>query len=66
MGIAVKYGTTVVEVKEMQSFLGVCSFFRKFVKGFPMIAKPFYEPTKDGAKLRRDHFRIRVDLDAET
>lgn len=37
-------------VREMQAFLGLCSYFRKFVKGFSLISKPLYKLTKEGAK----------------
>jgi len=29
-------------VKEVQSFIGLASYFRKFIKGFSLIAKPLY------------------------
>lgn len=37
-------------IKEMQAFLGVCSYFRKFVQGFSLIAKPLYELTIEEVK----------------
>ena len=30
-------------VRNVQSFLGLCSYFRKFVEGFSVIAKPLYD-----------------------
>lgn len=33
----------------MQSFLGMCSYFRKFVENFSVVAKPLYDLTKKGA-----------------
>jgi len=29
-------------IKEVQSFIGLASYFRKFIKGFSLIAKPLY------------------------
>lgn len=33
-------------VKDVQSFLGLCSYFRKFIKNFAGIAKPLYDLIK--------------------
>ena len=30
-------------IREVQSFLGFCSYFRKFIKGFSILTKPLYE-----------------------
>jgi len=37
--------------KQVQSFLGFCSYYRKFVKGFSIIAKPLFVLTKNQAKF---------------
>lgn len=29
-------------VRSVQSFVGLCSYLRKFIEGFSMIAKPLY------------------------
>lgn len=36
-------------VREVHSFLGLCSYFRKFIKGFALIAKPLYDLLKKDA-----------------
>lgn len=35
-------------VREVQAFLGLCSYFRKFVRNFSLIARPLYNLTKEG------------------
>lgn len=35
----------------VQSFLGLCSYFRRFVKDFSLIAKPLYDLTKKDKKF---------------
>jgi len=37
--------------KQVRSFLGFCSYYRKFVKGFSLIAKPLFSLTKDSVKF---------------
>lgn len=39
---------TPKKVKDVQSFLGLCNYYRKFVKDFSIIAKPLYNLTKKG------------------
>ncbi|XP_060564385.1 uncharacterized protein LOC132723637 [Ruditapes philippinarum] len=36
------------KVREIRSFLGLCSYYRKFVKGFSSIAKPLHKLTEKG------------------
>lgn len=38
-------------VRDVQSFLGLCSYFRKFVENFSVIAKPLYDLTKKNAEF---------------
>ena len=38
-------------VKEVRSFLGLCSYYRRFVKGFSNLASPLYNLTKLGVKF---------------
>lgn len=35
-------------VKGVQSFLGFCNFYRKFIEGYSRIAKPLHGLTKKG------------------
>jgi len=37
--------------KQVRSFLGFCSYYRKFVKGFSLIAKPLFSLTEDSVKF---------------
>jgi len=37
--------------KQVRSFLGFCSYYRKFVKGFSLIAKPLFFLTENSAKF---------------
>ncbi|PIK45899.1 hypothetical protein BSL78_17238 [Apostichopus japonicus] len=55
---AVKEWPKPTKVKELRSFLGFCSFYRRFVKGFSQIAKPLHtlvstciQHQKDGVKF---------------
>lgn len=38
-------------VKEVQSFMGLCSYFRKFVEKFSIVAKPLSDLTRKEAKF---------------
>ena len=39
-------------IKEIHSFLGLASYFRKFIKGFSIIAQPLYNLLKKGIKFK--------------
>ncbi|XP_076301534.1 uncharacterized protein LOC143219409 [Lasioglossum baleicum] len=39
-------------VREVQGFLGLCSYFRKFIEGFSILAKPLYDLTRKDAKFQ--------------
>jgi hypothetical protein len=43
---------TPKSVKEVQSFLGLCSYYRKFVRHFANIAAPLYKLTQKNAEFR--------------
>lgn len=45
--------------REEQSFLGMCSYFRRFVAGFSMVAKPLFDLLKKDAKFEfgEDQFK---------
>lgn len=50
-------------VRSVQSFLGLCSYFRRFIKNFSIIAKPLYDLTRKDkkfqfGKLELDTFEI--------
>jgi len=49
---AVKKFPVPRNVRDTQSFLGLCSYFRKFVEGFSIIAKPLYDLTKKKIDFR--------------
>ena len=38
--------TTPKSKKDIQSFLGFCNFYRRFIEGFSRTAKPLYQRTK--------------------
>lgn len=33
-------------VKDIQSFLGMCNYYRKFIKNYSVITRPLHEATK--------------------
>ena len=41
--------------KQIRSFLGFCSYYRKFVKGFSLLAKPLYALTENHRKFLWDN-----------
>ena len=38
-------------IRDVRSFLGICSYYRKFVKGFSVIAKPLHKLTEKSQKF---------------
>ena len=41
-------------VKEVRSFIGICSYYRRFIRDFAKIAKPLYKLTEKFSKLFLD------------
>lgn len=41
-------------IKQLQSFLGLTGYFRKFIKGYAEIAKPLSDVTKQNVKFKID------------
>jgi len=39
---------TPVNLREVRSFVGLCSYYRRFVEGFAKICAPLHEMTKKG------------------
>ena len=49
--VAVKEWPTPSNVREVRGFLGLCSYYRKFVANFASIARPLHQLTEKGAKF---------------
>ena len=47
---AIRTWKTPTKKKEIQSFLGFCNFYRRFIEGFSKIAKPLYRLTEKDQK----------------
>ena len=43
-------------ISELRSFLGACSYFRKFVQNFSIIMSPLYNLTKEGKFLKPENW----------
>ena len=43
--------TTICTLERVRSFLGLCSYYRRFVAGFSKIAAPLHDLTKDGVDV---------------
>ena len=48
---AIQTWRIVTKKKKIQSFLGFCNFYRRFMEGFSKIAKPLYRLTEKDHKL---------------
>ena len=42
-------------VTDVRSFLGLCSYYRKFIKNFASIARPLHKLTEKGRNLRESY-----------
>lgn len=51
---AVKNWPTPKSKKQIRNFLGFCSYYRTFVKGFSFLTKPLYNLTEDNVKFSWD------------
>ena len=49
---AVQDWPTPASVTEIRAFVGLCSYYRKFISGFAQIAAPLHELTKKNARFR--------------
>ncbi|CAD7001655.1 unnamed protein product [Ceratitis capitata] len=49
---AIENFSVPIKVQEVQSFLGLCSYFRRFIKDFSTIAKPLHDLTKKDRKFK--------------
>ena len=43
---AIKERKPPTNVKQLQQFLGLCNYYRKFIEGFATITAPLYQLTK--------------------
>lgn len=46
--------TTINTVTRVRSFLGMCSYYRRFIEGFSRIATPLTDLTKDGVDVEQE------------
>jgi len=49
---AIRFFKTPKTVKHVQSFLGICNYYRKYIKGIAGIAKPLYNLLQKGIKWK--------------
>ena len=48
----IKQWVEPTSVREVRSFIGLCSYYRRFVKDFGKIAKPLHKLTKKDARFK--------------
>ena len=48
---AIKTWTEPSSVRELRSFLGLCNYYRRFIKGFATVAKPLTKLTHKNVKF---------------
>ena len=47
-------------IRELQGFLGLCSYFRKYIPGFSIFAKPLYDLLRNGAEFKFGEMEVNV------
>lgn len=57
---AVKGFPVPKNVREVHSFVGLCSYFRKFIKNFAMISKPLYDLLRKDAVFQFGKIELEV------
>lgn len=50
--LAVKRLPTPRSVRDVQGFISLCSYFRKFIRNFSLIASPLYALTKKSVEFK--------------
>lgn len=51
---AVRNWPIPVNLKELRSFVGLCAYYRRFIKGFSQVAKPLFRLTEKGKSFLWD------------
>ena len=49
---AIKEWHTPKTVQEVRSFIGTCSYYRRYIRGFSDIARQLHKPTENGDRFK--------------